>query len=30
MGLRTVLTMHRVNAEVKRTQNNPIASYKQG
>ena len=29
LGLPTLLTMHRVNAEVKRTQNNPIASYKQ-
>ena len=29
LGLLTLLTMHRVNAEVKRTQNNPIASYKQ-
>ena len=29
LGLSTLLTMHRVNAEVKRTQNNPIASYKQ-
>ena len=29
LGLPTLLTMHSVNAEVKRTQNNPIASYKQ-
>ena len=29
LGLPTLLTMHRVNAEVKRTQNNPFASYKQ-
>ena len=35
LGLPTLLTMHRVNAEVKQTQNkpkrlnNPIASYKQ-
>ena len=29
LGLAILLTMHRVNAEVKRTQNNPIASYKQ-
>ena len=29
LGLLTLLTMHRVNAEVKRTQNNPIASLKQ-
>ena len=29
LGLPTLLTMHRVNAEVKRTQNNPIASFKQ-
>ena len=28
-GLPTLLTMHRVNAEVKRTQNNPIVSFKQ-
>ena len=27
LGLPTLLTMHRVNAEVKRTQNNPITSY---
>ena len=26
LGLPTLLTMRRVNAEVKRTQNNPIAS----
>ena len=29
LGLPTLLTMHQVNAEVKRTQNKPIASYKQ-
>ena len=29
LGLPTLLTMHGVNAEVKRTQNNPIASFKQ-
>ena len=29
LGLPTLLTMHRVNTEVKRTQKNPIASYKQ-
>ena len=29
LGLPTSLTMHLVNAEVKRTQNNPIASFKQ-
>ena len=29
LGLPTLLTMHRVNAEVNRTENNPIASYKQ-
>ena len=29
LGLPTLLTMHRVNVEMKRTQNNPIASYKQ-
>ena len=29
LGLLTLLTMHRVIAEVKRTQNNPIASFKQ-
>ena len=29
LGLLTLLTMHRVNAEVKRTQKNPIASFKQ-
>ena len=35
LGLPTLLTMHRVNAKVKRTQNkpkrsnNPIASYKE-
>ena len=29
LGLPTLLTMHRVNAEVKRTRNNPIASFKQ-
>ena len=29
LGLLTLPTMHRVNAEVKRTQNNPIASFKQ-
>ena len=29
LGLPTILTMHRVNCEVKRTQNIPIASYKQ-
>ena len=29
LGLPTLLTMHCVNAEVKRTQNNPIGSFKQ-
>ena len=29
LGLLTLLTMHRVNAEVKRTQNSPIESFKQ-
>ena len=29
LGLPTLLTMHGLNAEVKRTQNNPIATYKQ-
>ena len=29
LGLPTLLTMLHVNAEVKRTQDNPIASYKQ-
>ena len=29
LGLPSLLTMHRLNAEVKRTQNNPIASFKQ-
>ena len=29
LGLLTLLTMHHVNAEVKRMQNNLIASYKQ-
>ena len=29
LGLPTLLTMHGVNAEVERTQNNPIASFKQ-
>ena len=29
LGLPTLLTMHRVNAEVKGTQNNPLAIFKQ-
>ena len=29
LGLPTLATMHRVNTEVKQTQNNPIASFKQ-
>ena len=29
LGLLTLVTMHRVNAEVKRTRNNPIASFEQ-